>query len=378
MSIHPIESCVNVTCLEENAPSGVEPTSPHLNPTLISTAREAMEQARHSAGKDIIVLVGNTGSGKSTAINGLLGCAIEWDSIHRVMRVSGKEIAAIGHERGTSKTLYTNVYTDYPIAGTSSVFADCGGFLDTRKEGQNSEIYCEVPVVLSLKHTLENANNVKLVICFDSNLLLSDNSIYFTDLLEKVLTVLLKDYKSVPKATMLMLTKPPLDSSYTRKNAINDISLLRNSIQDGDSRKELLDYILREKGKYIAVYNPLVTKTKDYVLRLFQEMEGIQEPKGFFSLSYGPETRLKINEIMVNIALRGVNLYKDFFSNLEKIQAEEDNLSNLENKKDNTVEKLENEKSELKINNETLFSEIEEQKKLLDQYSIKEGEINKK
>lgn len=304
-----------------------------LSSEILDMLRRAISEAGRASGKDVVALIGNTGTGKSTAVNDFTGHRIIYDEAERVMKVAhGDGIAKIGHRASTSETLYTHVYSQNPVPGTSLVLADSGGFLDTRGTEK------EIAVATSLKLTLENARTVRLILCFDANNMEVDRWVHFAQFIQTSLGKLMRDYRSCPRSTMVMFTKPPVFEDprarrpvpYTHETAIRKLEKAQEDLAEGSELRQLYDYVLRDGGRYVSIYDPTVEDTKERVLRTLSEMEGVADPRGFFRLAYSPGGKLKLTEVMTEISLHGTSLYSKYFHNssdIERLSQEKDKIT---------------------------------------------------
>ncbi len=100
--------------------------SDHLLVKTVRTLTSVVSESQKAAGKEVIAVIGSTGSGKSTTVNHLLGLQLVKDPESRHVRVADgqDEIARIGHEQTQSATYFSSVCerAGYPT------FVDCGGF----------------------------------------------------------------------------------------------------------------------------------------------------------------------------------------------------------------------------------------------------------
>ena len=111
----------------------------------------------NSAGADVFVFIGNSGSGKSTVVNFLSGCDFleENGSIRvKTMEEGGKmaEVTPIGHGSNSS-TVFVNVIK---ASQRGEFFCDCPGFNDTRG------LEINIGNAISLKKVLVSANRLKV------------------------------------------------------------------------------------------------------------------------------------------------------------------------------------------------------------------------
>ena len=130
------------------------------------------KHAQSARGKDLLVFIGNTGSGKSTTVNYLAGCEMEYidmedlglegeGEIVRVSDSSAKQaLMPIGYTN-VSKTFVPTLYADSTTVGGkdySFTYCDCPGFFDNRGPEIN------IANAANIHATLSAAKSVKLVL----------------------------------------------------------------------------------------------------------------------------------------------------------------------------------------------------------------------
>ncbi len=146
---------------------------------LTHCVHEGELNAEKIRGKDALMVIGNTGAGKSTCLNYLIGCKLEGKNPHE-LGLDGLEeliviapdsplgeVMPISHEE-TSKTFIPQVEasrTDPSIA-----YCDCPGFLDNR----GAEI--NIANAVNIRRTLQAARSVKTLILINYHSLLADRS----------------------------------------------------------------------------------------------------------------------------------------------------------------------------------------------------------
>jgi hypothetical protein len=133
--------------------------------------------------KDLIFVMGNTGSGKSTAIAYLLGAKLE-EFTNRVgdrvvkIKEDDREYPKIGQSTGFSETMYTQGYS---LGDTPLMFGDCPGFNDTR--GSDYELCTNI----SIDRAISGARSIPaLVIVIPVTAITIDRGSSFIDLIHLV------------------------------------------------------------------------------------------------------------------------------------------------------------------------------------------------
>ncbi|MBS4170362.1 hypothetical protein [Neochlamydia sp. AcF95] len=149
--------------------------------------REAYQPIDKIKDKEVIFFVGNTGSGKSTAISYFLSVASKSfsnDADDKVLREEENEEAeekypTLGHASGEPKALYNQVYA-VPDS-FSLVLADCPRFNNTR--GEDHEILAN----LSIDLAVQEAKQVKAIVLVVSiHAFLADRANAIIDLIDTV------------------------------------------------------------------------------------------------------------------------------------------------------------------------------------------------
>jgi energy-coupling factor transporter ATP-binding protein EcfA2 len=267
----------------------------------ISCIQKTALTSEKANGKDIIALIGNTGAGKSTLINYLWGLKMIKNKGFIEVENSNEEIAKIGHSKGSSETLITQIYQKT----NSYTFVDCGGFLDTRGDD------VDVEVVSSLKFTLEGAKSVKLGVCCDCSLLGIDRGVGFTAFIKQALKGLIINYQDHQGSILLMFTKPKnIDGDlYNKEDAINELKEIQKDLIDNDE-KDLYQFLLRDEGKYICVCNPLADPTEE--LSIFDKMSGIYNPSKAFNVPYSNSVLLTLRDTMIKTADAANELFRKY------------------------------------------------------------------
>ena len=163
---------------------------------LTDCMRYGQVNAEEISGKDAVIVLGNTGAGKSTFINYLAGCQLEkkWyedhdedhDEDHESVlvvksRASGgtrDEVMPIGHDRA-SKTFMPHI-----VEVDGWTYCDCPGFSDNR----GAEI--NIANAVNIKQALSRAASIRIVILVDYQSLKVDRGNSFQDLLRTFIDLL--------------------------------------------------------------------------------------------------------------------------------------------------------------------------------------------
>jgi GTP-binding protein EngB required for normal cell division len=191
--------------------------------------------------KDLVMFIGNTGAGKSTTINFLLGHDMQRDARGRAVlhaSVVGKPHARIGHVLGDSETIYATVYSS-----DNYNYCDCPGFGDTR--GPEMEMLTE----LNMELVTQFGKSIRaLAVVIDYYSLKADKADSLKNLC-RTLGRILKDPSNPSWAysTLFIITKT--DGKQTKELILNDIKDMLDS-KTKALQKELLqlNYVLDSKS----------------------------------------------------------------------------------------------------------------------------------
>jgi hypothetical protein len=125
-------------------------------------------QADNAKDRDLLMVIGNTGAGKSTMVNFIAGCTMERVTrkkagfetrkaapiIRTVFNSKVKEVMTIGHSN-QSQTFTPDVEHD---GATDFTYCDCPGFLDNRGPEIN------IANAVNIKQTIGRARSVRVIV----------------------------------------------------------------------------------------------------------------------------------------------------------------------------------------------------------------------
>eukprot|EP00540_Astrosyne_radiata_P000297 CAMPEP_0116823504 /NCGR_PEP_ID=MMETSP0418-20121206/875_1 /TAXON_ID=1158023 /ORGANISM="Astrosyne radiata, Strain 13vi08-1A" /LENGTH=1063 /DNA_ID=CAMNT_0004451765 /DNA_START=1006 /DNA_END=4194 /DNA_ORIENTATION=- len=216
------------------------------------------KNAEKAKGKEAVIVLGNTGAGKSTFINYLMGC----DMIKKSPKELGKkglgklvvvkpvseggrlnEVMPIGHDK-VSKTFMPQIEVNPTKSGV--VYCDCPGFLDNR----GSEI--NISNAVNIKRVLQQAKSVKILVLINYHALRADRGRGLSDML-KICTQLFGSSANLARskdALLLGITQVPSEEA--------DLSALQDWLVE--DTPEIM-HVLSER---LFLYDPLDCQAGDY------------------------------------------------------------------------------------------------------------------
>lgn len=331
----------------------------------IRLLRGAVDAAISLIQKNAVFLLGMTGSGKSTIVNHLLGLSIVYNRSLRRFEVDlgETEIAKIGHKKLISETVFL---TPYMIEGKIYYVVDGGGLLDSR--GVNLDI----AISTCYKLALENAESVRLLLCFECEAIFTDRCQQLIRFLDTALRSLLSCYEDHPQSIGLLFTKPPVKEDGTRfdrNDALEALVAIEESLEEGET-KRLFEFLLREEGKYISVHDPRSDDSRVSTLALIDSMSGIVGTKTAFRTFYTMHSKLVLMEALTAISTLGIEIYSGYFQNMEFLENERFRLQNIQKLMEEKIEfisKTFDNAADLESIQEHLEKELEKKRTIIEQ-----------
>jgi hypothetical protein len=175
---------------------------------------DGAKRAEEVVGKDAVIVLGNTGAGKSTWLNYLMGCHM---TLTRSRRSSIAEAAPseecpvvpfpIGHTK-QSETFMPAIALE-PMSSDPIAYCDCPGFLDNR----GSEI--NIANAVNIRRILQAARSVRIVVLISDMTLVADRCRGLTDML-RICTQLFGSADTIRKhkeSLLLGVTQASLDTT---------------------------------------------------------------------------------------------------------------------------------------------------------------------
>lgn len=178
--------------------------SPERTLQFVDEVKRKLEEGRTSEADKIILVIGNTGSGKSTLVHYVAGDNSQIEAVK-----NGKKRGSfiiIDHldkdiNKTTSKTESRTLVPEM-LAENGNVWYDCPGFADTRNET------VEIATTFLIKSVIEHANFIKFVLVINYGSVDGENN--NRDDLDKLLkhtTQLVKNVKQFKRSFSMVATK---------------------------------------------------------------------------------------------------------------------------------------------------------------------------
>lgn len=169
---------------------------------------QAFEQAEQVKNEEVVLVIGNTGSGKSTSINYLLGCkmvpADEDDLDLQAVPAKGEKVYSKVGDGHVSTTLFPVLAKNNDERQVIS-YCDCPGFFDNR--GDEVQISTAVATIA----TIQNARRIRgIMVVIDYNALSVGLGSLFKELL-MTLEYLLQDPAAVMPSIQFVFSKCNVD-----------------------------------------------------------------------------------------------------------------------------------------------------------------------
>jgi predicted GTPase len=208
--------------------------TPSQSITLLNHCAELGEQsAATAAGQTVSMFLGNTGTGKSTTLNALLGCRMraefndETDEETIIVDPSSprEEVMPIGHS-SRSQTFMPQIAQDPD--NPNSAYCDCPGFSDNR----GAEI--NIANAINTKRVLQQAAGVKAVFLTEYSDLIGNrgNNVHAMENMCKKMFGGADNLRRYQNSVLLGITKAPL---YNRRGQPVSINSVRSRLTQNNT-----------------------------------------------------------------------------------------------------------------------------------------------
>lgn len=246
-----------------------------------------------SKGKDVVLLVGNTGAGKSSLVAYLSGLPLIFDEADEIISLKNQnnEKIAIGDGCDSVTTLPVPV----PIANTDLIVYDLPGLQDSRG------VPYDVLTAAFLKNIAENARNVKFVFVESMDSLTTARGRLFKELLDKARNVFDVNVDN----SIFVVTKTPHAMSDHKKTQINN--LMHDMFGGQFVRDNGNHFVERKKG--------IDPAEKEHLIQAMCQLKGTQYDKASRPLDvsslYSADAQSRLQLIFDDVKTRAFHALKD-------------------------------------------------------------------
>jgi energy-coupling factor transporter ATP-binding protein EcfA2 len=288
---------------------------------LASIIRHGNEDINKFKDKDVVLVIGKTGVGKSTFIQLLHGVEMErtGDTSQPYRAKVGSACLpdfAIGHGK-TSQTKILKSYLDSRFT-TDLVFCDLPGYKDTES------IYIDIAVSVWINRIAKISKSIRLVLMIQMSTLLEARGGNFRELL--TLMVKLLDYQPQRNPerisqSILFLFTHMSDPYLEEQSEEQSLEFIHNEVMEiiKGTNKDDIDYKLlniiadhiKDNSKYVRALNPITTNIEEMInfIRGYYIDDG--EYRGLFALDKNVVTCALSNDIQSSVTYSVERLESD-------------------------------------------------------------------
>ncbi len=289
----------------------------------------------------IVLVIGCTGSGKSTLINYLLSNKITFKNqaidVIAEAEEKGENYPEIGHQT-ESKTIFPEVFVDkqYNVA-----YCDFPGFFDNRSFEER------VSISINTQSAIVNSKNIEaIIVVFSQAELIAQRGKLFKSL-SKLLDNLICDFESILPNIIFVLSKP--NSNITSEGFYNHVNDLVNSnknyleeklknfanflkqkidleTKERESTYKFLSTIVKFKENFV-VGNFFDQTCRNQIVGLIKSLKIKTIDKNRFNFDKYDNDRMRLNSYIVTLAYRGINNLKNYL-NYQKVYSIDFTYSN--------------------------------------------------
>lgn len=277
---------------------------------------EGEREAKHANMKELIVLIGNTGAGKSTFGNYASGCTMKRvnpltlgikgiDNVVVVKSVKEggilDEIMPIGHTK-QSMTFMPQIAT----AQNGVTFCDCPGFLDNRG------VEINIANAVNIKKAFGKAQCVKVIILINYHTLKADRSRGLNDMIKICCDLFGSRENLIRYQESILLGITSIPRAPAREDDDDPLPTLDN-LKDWIASTEMNDGFSHETlvclSRKLFIYDPLDNPNLQYsgawnkptILNHITQLTPINQPHDIFQTVLTPQDRLGLVNICEEI-----------------------------------------------------------------------------
>ncbi|MDI7816389.1 ATP-binding protein [Clostridioides difficile] len=275
---------------------------------LLDEGKVAINKAQ---GQNLILVLGGTGCGKSTAINYLAGCVmkeVEDEDTGTSYIECLDPVAEIG-SGAVSQTLYPNIVDmRKPVEGMNAKLCDTAGFSDNRGVAH------DISAAVSLGEVFKNSASICAVIVLIPEADILDSRLTkVLDLFQQLNMCLHKD--NFKGSITFFISKSFLGR--TEKQLYNIIrkkyeQLCESSESNIDEKAWLFEELLKDNGKNIHLCKPLVAEERETLLKQALELNEVKDKTSAFQYPISSDARLVLDTLIKEIQSSIVSSLEDY------------------------------------------------------------------
>jgi len=245
-----------------------------------------LNASQQASGKELVLVIGKTGAGKSTLINYLVGCQMESSLSpgHLTADISAvDEIMEIGHGRA-SQTEHPKAHFDEE---SGLCYCDCPGFDDNR--GPETDI----ANAFGIKSITRHAASVRaVVVLVNYHTLKADRAVGLADTIKTTRALFSNQITDHIPSIRLVVTKAPIEGTDALDlGRLREFLLLQN------------DPIINDLLPHLMIYNPLGqggdelgNSDREAIIESLQQCPGVENAESVFSPALGTASDLALTE----------------------------------------------------------------------------------
>ncbi|NGX59786.1 MAG: GTP-binding protein EngB [Chlamydiae bacterium] len=257
-----------------------------INRVIMDIDQRKYEENSNVDGKDIVLLIGNTGAGKSTLINYLFECkmrrrAASPEEVTPVIECEAP-IAAIEHGM-VSGTVYP---TEHFHEKSGVHFYDCPGFMDTGGSAKN------IINAVAIKNLAVHAKSVRIMVVIDYHSLIANRAREIVHTISIIHNLIGANFDQFASSILVVFTKVPPEINAEKIQAIlkNEPKIFPAALLDRVVIYDPLDNPQRIKNEGFITRMDLIKKVKN--------SEEITNATETFSIAVDTHTDLKLSQAL--------------------------------------------------------------------------------